>query len=290
MIRDGILESEQVLSLPVEARWLYVSILLSADDVGLFEATPFRLARRADVRREHADKLLALLVDIDLVRLYRVDGKAYGFVPRYRQRLQITRLHCPPPPIALMDGDEDAINKINRLTSKPSVNHGEPPKTTDAHPPELELELELKVELSPTAKTVGPQRKRSAPTRGSRLPEDWALSKSCGEWAMKESGFSADRVRVEAAKFSNHWWAESGAKASKRDWVAAWRTWVLKAMTMPQQTQPRQQADVAGSTVPSSAAKSTAEYLARDTLTPDEIKAAAAKHREAVARVTGRAA
>lgn len=41
MIRDGILESEAVLSLPAEARWLYVSVLLSADDIGLFEATPF---------------------------------------------------------------------------------------------------------------------------------------------------------------------------------------------------------------------------------------------------------
>lgn len=42
MIRDGILESEAVLSLPAEARWLYVTTLLSADDVGLFEATPFK--------------------------------------------------------------------------------------------------------------------------------------------------------------------------------------------------------------------------------------------------------
>jgi hypothetical protein len=231
-----------------------------------------------------------MLVDIDLVRLYRVDGKAYGFIPRYRQRLQITRLHCPVPPVALLDGDDDAINKINMLTQKPTVNHGEPPRNTDAHPPELELELEVELEASTTAKTVGAPRKRSTPSRGSRLPEDWALSKSCGEWAMKETGFSAERVRVEAAKFSNYWWAESGAKASKRDWSAAWRTWVLKAMTMPQQTPPRNQADVAGVTAPSSAAKSTAEYLARDTLTPDEIKAAAAKHRDAIARVTGRAA
>lgn len=286
MIRDGLLESEAVLSLPVEARWLYVSILLSADDVGLFEATPFRLARRADVRREHADKLLAMLVDGDLVRLYRVDGKAYGFVPRYRQRLQITRLHCPVPPIELLDGDEDAINKINRLTSKPSVNHGGSQGTTDGHPPEVELE----VEVVATAKTVGPQRKRSAPSRGSRLPEDWTLSKTCGEWAMKESGFSADRVRVEAAKFSNHWWAESGAKASKRDWVAAWRTWIFKAMTMPQQNQPRQQSDVAGITVPSSAAEATREYLDRPAPTADEIKAAAARAKARIVQVTGKAA
>ena len=118
LIREGMLESEAVLSLPVDARWLYLTILLSADDVGLFEATEFRLARKADVRRELAGKLLALLADVDLVRLYSVGAKTFGFLPKFRQRIQIKRIKHPMPPAALYADDQDAINKFNDLARK----------------------------------------------------------------------------------------------------------------------------------------------------------------------------
>ena len=156
MIRDGLLDSEAVLSLPVEGRWLYVTILLSGDDVGLFEATPFRLARIADVRREHADRLLAMLVDADLVRLYEVAGKRYGFIPKFRQRLQIKRAKCPLPPLALLAGDEDALNKIKDLGSNPPLHNSDSRKNTAAQPPEPEPEPEKKKEIRAEAAPLAP--------------------------------------------------------------------------------------------------------------------------------------
>jgi len=135
-----MLESEAILSLPVEARWLYVTILLSADDLGLFEATSFKLARRADIRRESGDKLLQMLADADLIRLYEVAGKRYGFIPKFRQRIQIKFPKHPLPPVALMQGDDDAISKINGLGSKTTVGQLESTdvhqKFTAAQPPE----------------------------------------------------------------------------------------------------------------------------------------------------------
>lgn len=146
LIRDEMLESESILSLPVEARWLYVTILLSADDVGLFEATSFKLARRADIRRESGDKLLSMLADADLIRLYEVDGKRYGFIPKFRQRLQIKRSKFPTPPKSLISDDQDAVSKINELGIKTTVVS---PGFTDVHrsstvaqPPEPEPEPE----------------------------------------------------------------------------------------------------------------------------------------------------
>ncbi len=121
LIREEMLESESILSLPVEARWLYVTILLSADDIGFFEATSFKLARRADIRREAGESLLNMLADADLVRLYEVDNKRYGFIPKFRQRLQIKRAKYPAPPAALLMDDEDASNKINNLAVKTTV-------------------------------------------------------------------------------------------------------------------------------------------------------------------------
>jgi len=169
MIRDGLLDSEAVLSLPVEARWLYVTILLSGDDVGLFEATPFRLARVADVRREHADRLLAMLADADLVRLYEMSGKRYGFIPKFRQRLQIKRAKCPLPPLALLEGDEDALNKIKDLGSNPPLYSGESRKNTAAQPPEPEPEVEEEKKEKREEKTP---RKRSAPATPLQCPPD----------------------------------------------------------------------------------------------------------------------
>lgn len=121
LIRDEMLESERVLALPIEARWLYVTILLTADDLGLFEATSFKLARRSDIRREASDRLLQMLADADLVRLYEVNGKRFGFIPRFRQRIQIKFLKHPAPPESLMADDEDALSKIKHLASKTTV-------------------------------------------------------------------------------------------------------------------------------------------------------------------------
>jgi hypothetical protein len=142
-----MLDSERVLALPVEARWLYVTILLSADDLGLFEATSFKLARRADIKREAGEKLLTMLADSDLVRLYDVGDKRYGFVPRFRQRIQIKRLKHPPPPDALMQDDQDAINKIKHLTCKTTVGqqlNNRLPSVAQPSEPEPEPEPEHK--------------------------------------------------------------------------------------------------------------------------------------------------
>ena len=127
--------------------------------MGLFEAPPFRLARIADVRREHADRLLAMLVDADLVRLYEVAGKRYGFIPKFRQRLQIKRAKCPLPQLALLAGDEDAINKIKDLGSNPPLDSNGSRKSTAAQPPEPEPEpepeekKEIRAEAAPLAPT-----------------------------------------------------------------------------------------------------------------------------------------
>lgn len=159
------MESESVLSLPVEGRWLFVIVLLSADDVGLFEATEFKLARRADVNRELAGKLMQMLADADLIRLYMVDNKRYGFIPKFRQRLQIKTSKHPLPPRAIYQDDSDAFNKINDLASRSTV--GAPvgsSLTTDRQPPELELELEQeaeeKVSKSQNSSSSSPPRRR----------------------------------------------------------------------------------------------------------------------------------
>ena len=60
--------------------------------------------------------------------------------------------------------------------------------------------------------------------RGSRLAQDWVLSKSMGDWATQERP-DLD-VRQVAEQFKDYWVAQAGQKGVKLDWDATWRNWV----------------------------------------------------------------
>ena len=60
--------------------------------------------------------------------------------------------------------------------------------------------------------------------RGSRLPQDWFLTKSMGDWATQERP-DLD-VRQVAEQFKDYWFAQAGQKGVKLDWDATWRNWV----------------------------------------------------------------
>lgn len=115
VIRDGLLDSEAILTCPTEARWLFLTICLQADDIGFFEATPFKLARKADLDVKLTGKLLLLLAEEDLIRPYTHEGKQYGFIPRFRQRIQVRKLKFPLPPKCIYEDDPDAAQKIAAL-------------------------------------------------------------------------------------------------------------------------------------------------------------------------------
>lgn len=140
-----MLDSERVQTLPVDARWLYLTVLLSADDIGLFEVAPFKLARRSGLDQKSIPLLTQLLADVDLIRLYESIGKRFGFIPRFRQRMQIKRTKHPLPPMALMVDDVDAINKIKGLPTNPPLDNRGQPQVTDTQPSEPEPEPEEEI-------------------------------------------------------------------------------------------------------------------------------------------------
>jgi hypothetical protein len=143
LIRDDMLESERVQKLPIEARWLFVAVMLSADDVGLLELSTFKLHRRAAIDQGVIPTLLQALCDADLLRSYQASGRTYGFIPRFRQRLQIKRTKCPMPPASLMADDQEAYSKINNLGSNPRLDNRDPPLRSGGQPCEPEVEVEV---------------------------------------------------------------------------------------------------------------------------------------------------
>lgn len=218
LIRDDMLESERVLGLPVEARWLYVTILLSADDVGLFEANSFKLSRRADMRREQCDQLLSMLADADLVRLYEAEGKRFGFIPKFRQRVQIKFVKHPVPDEALMADDEDAFNKIKHLANKTTVGqplgNGDPPA---AQPSEAKAKAKVEEEKQRAGT-------HNDAARATRLPAELTLP---DEWAAFCRATRPElNPQLVFDGFRDYWLAKAGRDGAKRDWAATWRNWV----------------------------------------------------------------
>jgi hypothetical protein len=205
--------------------------------MGLFEATEFRLARRADLKKEHIERLLSMLNDVDLIRLYSDGKKTYGIIPKFRQRLQIKRIKYPIPPDNLYADDEDAVEKFNKLKYLAS-------KTTDtqqldnsciadAQPsePEPEPEPELEVENN-----------KYKSKRGSRfaldsIPEEWVL------FCKKE------RPDIDPYKtfdeFKDYWVSIAGAKGVRADWTATWRNWVRRSFGKSGSSKPNSTAALA---------------------------------------------
>lgn len=71
--------------------------------------------------------------------------------------------------------------------------------------------------------------KKSDTARGTRLPADWQPSEADRAYALGK-GASAAMIDLEAEKFRNFWLAKTGIGATKRDWAATWRNWILSAL------------------------------------------------------------
>lgn len=65
----------------------------------------------------------------------------------------------------------------------------------------------------------------TAPKRGTRIPVDWTPDEKTRAWTLERI---PERVAaVELEKFRNYYTAKSGKDATKLDWPATWRNWVL---------------------------------------------------------------
>lgn len=87
-------------------------------------------------------------------------------------------------------------------------------------------------------------------SRASRIPDPFHVTQAMREWAAVE----VPSVDVDRATrtFVDYWRAESGPKATKRDWVATWRNWLRRDAEKPGRLTPTQRAQqtvAAGRTV-----------------------------------------
>jgi hypothetical protein len=65
--------------------------------------------------------------------------------------------------------------------------------------------------------------------RATRISEDFQITPEMRLWASSKAP-DADLI-TETEKFINYWIAKSGKDATKLDWAATWRNWILNAKT-----------------------------------------------------------
>lgn len=98
------MSSERVCSLNWFSRWLYLGILLEADDLGHFavDVPIIRVStfprNLGTVSESDCERGLGLIEKADLVRFYTVTGKRYGALWNFGQKLRVAKPKWPLPP------------------------------------------------------------------------------------------------------------------------------------------------------------------------------------------------
>lgn len=71
--------------------------------------------------------------------------------------------------------------------------------------------------------------KKTKEKKGVQISQDWALEDKNIEYAL-EKGFLNGQILELGESFKDYWLADATPKGKKKDWDAAWRTWVRNAI------------------------------------------------------------
>ena len=204
-IKPEFPQSESIGRLSRDARLLFIQLWTIADDSGRARASSRMLASLLYPYDDDAPKLMAAwLGDLEkggLIRQYEVEGNAYLEIVKWLKHQKIDR----PSPSRFPEYREDS--------TKPR----ESSRSLDADLGPRTLDMDL-----------GPRTEEVARKRACRIPKNWMPSREGGQFAISH-GLSQSEANTELEKFTNYWTAKGGQGATKLDWDATWRNWILTA-------------------------------------------------------------
>lgn len=123
---------------------------------------------------------------------------------------------------------QERMRAIRAKRKGTGSGEGSPPRS-DEVPPNIDMSSGevLSPRPSPSPSQPLPPKEKVAAKRGSRLPANWEPTTADLAWAAREA--SHVNAQRETERFRDYWAAESGQKASKLDWSAAWKNWIRRA-------------------------------------------------------------
>ncbi|QQP86917.1 hypothetical protein [Entomomonas asaccharolytica] len=232
-IKPAFFMNEDLVTLPFEYRLLFIGLWTLSDREGLIEDRPVKIK----MELFPADNID---VNEGLIKL-----ETLGFIERYTENdikvISITNFkkHQSPhhtekasnlpkkkekQPIENMEENKQPL--INgELTVNSQNNFGENPPDS-LNPDSLNHES-LCIGSSEHEQIENDSHKPKKSNRGSRLPDDFVMP---NDWLTigkdLRSELSEHEIRLSADKFIDYWHSATGARATKRDWLATWRNWI----------------------------------------------------------------
>ena len=230
-----MIDDEKLRLLAFEDRWHFMALLCLKGQGVLDDAGPL-LMRKVGVKMgidtRTLDEVARRLAEVGLIeretlqplnwntRQMRSDADPTAADRKRRQRSKAktgaasesvtdeSRVTCHDVTRTDIDTDKDKDKKEEVVKELEVVGGGH--AAADASP-------SATPKPSTTAKTA------------TRLPDDWVLPMSWGEWAQSERpDMTTVDVRKEAEVFADFWHAKAGADAKKLDWQATWRNWIRR--------------------------------------------------------------
>lgn len=117
--------------------------------------------------------------------------------------------------------DRDELSEKRRKAAEKRWSNASA-EQVQSKPMQADAEIGIGKEISNSSSA----KKSGAAKRGTRIPEPFMLTNDMREWASNE----VPTVDVDAStrRFVDYWRAETGAKATKLDWIATWRNWLRR--------------------------------------------------------------
>lgn len=135
---------------------------------------------------------------------------------------------------------------------------------------------ERSVSLAPAALDLdeAPAAQPKPRARDTRIPDDWTLTEPLRAFARERTPWTSPEALAEA--FTTYWQAAGGKTALKRNWDAAFRTWVLNEAKRPPRgwTAPAVQPALDGPPAADDYDRRVREWLNRHGIDPGEWRAA----------------
>ena len=218
VIRDAILDSEAYHALSIDARCLFIELILCADDYGLVPIGHLYLKRHTPTcegkSAQAIDGLLEQIAAQQMMAVYQSDsGNRFAAILKFGNGPRALKPKWPLPP-------EPLLSKINELHEKRIARAMQTHSRRAASAP-------VTVTVGVT-ETVTEKKKKRTGTRAPRadrpvtpLPDDFSLTDQLLAYGRKV-GLTAAETQRGFERFCNNARAKAHAYA---DWAAAFRTW-----------------------------------------------------------------
>ncbi|SHL41909.1 hypothetical protein SAMN05216428_102344 [Nitrosospira sp. Nsp11] len=233
-IKPSFFQNDVLGELPPLDRLAFIGMWTIADFKGCLEHRPKRLKAQLLPYDDCDFEVIANNLDKSgFVRIYSVQGQRYikiiNFVKHQNPHKNEKEAGSEIPDL---DENDNTINAVGGLAINRDKNGTAPADSPFLNPSSL---IPDSPSLNPDSlNPSNPKKPKADAPRGSRLPADWMLPKSWGEWAAKNrKDLSVLDIREIGASFKDHWIAQPGRQGVKADWEATWRNWIRKERVKP---------------------------------------------------------